>query len=1213
MGKDESDSRAQGSSLMPESENVVRGSEQEHREVVGGFRSEEGCGGVAVNGDGFSENQGLADEGVANVVKNRKVLETNISVGSENDCQVLTDSEVNGMSSWLGMQGSDMNTVFSSDGAEKLDYDCASEKMDYMFASEMEEAADLSLDGSGGVVGGHGSDGGSSGEEGKYEDCDAENVTVASESRVAEVASLSVDSMVGVGAEHKIDRKESEDCDGNIRGIDSESRGAKTVVLSVDSLLGVHEDRDGNTLAVACVSRVPEAAVLSVDSLVGVDGQGRREEDISEDGGQDEDCDGNDVTIPAERRAEEAAVLSVDRLVGVGKDDRKEAEGGDEDCDENVVTITSESRVAKAAVSSADSLVGVGGQDRKEGDIREEEGKDEDCDGDIVAVASESKVAEAAALSVDSLINVGGEDTPGEDCDGNIVTLASKSIVAEAADFSVDGSVGLAADDKIMEEECEDKGNTAVLSVDGSVAVDVEKRKDGGGSERVEKEEDCSGNIVAIEVPIAETSDHMDVDVKDLSDEGYGFAVGDFVWGQIESYPWWPGRIYDPSDASEVALKLKQKNRLLVAYFGRGTFAWCHLSQLKTFADNFDDMVKQSSCIDFVNAVQEAASEVGRLLSMKLSRLVDDKKTGSESTLPLARNSGIKEGVLVPETGVERLLYSHFEPAELLSHVNQIARIIDSGSSIMELEILKARLSAYYLSKGHKLPDFMDTQLVPGVEDSLMDETVAVDNSKSTVEAPTQGPFDELGHSPGLSGNLSNHVRKQKSIAEIMREDKDVHTANREVEAAVEMVNAIGSNGGKKRKGSEDGLTSKPVQKKKEVLLDSDEDVSSAELCAEENSISIGSWMQSKEKKEDFDEGKSEENRKGSLSRERKKSKYLSPPFTTPIRGQMEEIIEAESFKVSRKVKASQAREVAAVLQYPPVYMGRLFDSSNYQTQEDDGEMVIDPKKIQAPVEEVLSQVHNAAISPQIRREGTSLDQFVDFTYAFRSSLYSEGSLCDLYEKNQPGRKRKRPESEEDGMLKYGHISSLKQNSGPKKKRKDTASGKETDENAPGAALVVSFWPGSSVPSRSDLISVYSKFGALNEAETDMFDNSYTARVYFLRTSDAENAFNHSQNNNPFGSSDVTFQLQYYSDGSKFGQHGERSKNKPLLAATPPPVSLSQGGEASRLIFIQKKLQGLTLILETSGDKSPDLMAKLQSEVKALLEDVNQMVEASLF
>lgn len=67
----------------------------------------------------------------------------------------------------------------------------------------------------------------------------------------------------------------------------------------------------------------------------------------------------------------------------------------------------------------------------------------------------------------------------------------------------------------------------------------------------------------------------------DEDDHETGFSVGDFVWGKIKSYPSWPGRIYDPLNASEFAMRYKHEGRLLVAYFGDRTFAWCDPSQLK--------------------------------------------------------------------------------------------------------------------------------------------------------------------------------------------------------------------------------------------------------------------------------------------------------------------------------------------------------------------------------------------------------------------------------------------------------------------------------------------------------------------------------------------------------------------------------------------------------------------------------------------------------
>lgn len=103
MGTDKSDCMVRSSSPVPESDNLVRGSEREK--------------GFTMNGGGFSsvETKGLSDDGVVEVVKSggsSSVLDTKDTALSENDGQVLADSEINGVSCWLNVQGSDVNTVF---------------------------------------------------------------------------------------------------------------------------------------------------------------------------------------------------------------------------------------------------------------------------------------------------------------------------------------------------------------------------------------------------------------------------------------------------------------------------------------------------------------------------------------------------------------------------------------------------------------------------------------------------------------------------------------------------------------------------------------------------------------------------------------------------------------------------------------------------------------------------------------------------------------------------------------------------------------------------------------------------------------------------------------------------------------------------------------------------------------------------------------------
>ncbi|KAG4912182.1 hypothetical protein AAZX31_19G061700 [Glycine max] len=808
----------------------------------------------------------------------------------------------------------------------------------------------------------------------------------------------------------------------------------------------------------------------------------------------------------------------------------------------------------------------------------------------------------------------------------------------------------------------------------GSFEVGVE-----GGKrdwKKIEGEDDRNGKTVTMDVSIADTSENKDVEMEDLGDEGCGrFSVGDFVWGKIKSHPWWPGRIYDPSDASDLALKLRQKNRLLVAYFGDGTFAWCHPSQLKPFEDNFKDMVKQSSSRAFVNAVHEAVSEVGRLLNLKMSSSCAADKTSSEFVRPLAANSGVKEGILIPENGIEKLSDVLIDPAELLSQLKQIAKII-SIANILELEILKARLSAFYLSRGgYRLPMYEVPQPVPRLEDSLRDRTVNVGSSECAVEAPAHGPFEEeystmpmspksgeLSHSHGISGNRLNHRIKQKSIAEIMGEDKDANTKNKQGDATEKVTVR------KKRKGSEDTMASKSVQKRKGLFLNTDRNAAGAEndggswgkedgdngtlaqLKKKKKSFGIGNTS-SGSKKETDHEGKAKvKNGKGSLSRERKKSKYLSPPFAIPAREQRKGERETESPKVSGKDQQSEplTRASDQLLKSPvPLKLNDepfqenvskelvidqdLPDSSNYRTPEYDENKTIDTTKIQVPSGEVLSEVCYAAINPQTPMNINSLERIVDFIFIYRSSLYRQGSYYKIYKKHKPSKKGKKPESDL-GILRKDQIQSDKKSanndSEPKKRRKNETTSslpkekqsaaaktgkKGIDKKASGASLFISFGPGSSLPSNSDLTTLYGKFGALNESETSMLSSDCTARVFFLKASDAEKALSHSQNMNPFGSSEASFRLEYLSAGSKSEKSKFKASSTKKKDKTPakPSASLSPGGEASKLNYIKEKLQGLTSMLEASDAKLPDIKTKLESEMKQLLEDVNRMVESS--
>ena len=91
-------------------------------------------------------------------------------------------------------------------------------------------------------------------------------------------------------------------------------------------------------------------------------------------------------------------------------------------------------------------------------------------------------------------------------------------------------------------------------------------------------------------------------EVNDEEKEGE-YKVSDLVWAKVRNFPWWPGQIFDPSSATDIARKHSNKKGFLVAYFGDQTFAWNEKSKIKPFRKNFSKMQKQSGSKKFHHAV----------------------------------------------------------------------------------------------------------------------------------------------------------------------------------------------------------------------------------------------------------------------------------------------------------------------------------------------------------------------------------------------------------------------------------------------------------------------------------------------------------------------------------------------------------------------------------------------------------------------------------
>ncbi|KAE8021530.1 hypothetical protein FH972_007413 [Carpinus fangiana] len=826
---------------------------------------------------------------------------------------------------------------------------------------------------------------------------------------------------------------------------------------------------------------------------------------------------------------------------------------------------------------------------------------------------------------------------------------------------------------------------------------------------------DQDGKIEIIEVPIEDMCKNEDGEGEEcVADEGLEFSVGDFVWGKIRSHPWWPGQVYDPSDASDYAAKLKVRGRLLVAYFGDGTFAWCQPSQLKPFEANFEEMSRQSNSKNFVYAVQKAVDEIGRLLELEMICSCVTKENGDELDRPLAVNAGIKDAVLVPEGGIGKLSNSLSEPVDLLAEMKHVAQTI-SISSALRLRVLKSRLAAFYRAKGgYQLPIYRQPQPILGLEDNLNDGIVDIHNR---VKVPIQGPFAEDWLSSPVSpkfgqtsqtttqksledlGDRLYQRRKKKSIAEIMEENIDAQDKSKDGDGDVAKEGTISGkpaplSTNKKKKGSDvtDGHGGNEVlqgiKRKARMLgspLSTNSEVSDVENDGsggkEETRKSRSSRVRKKDEGVSNDEpvamkrklnrtslqksdGKAKAQiEKGTFSRERRKSKYLSPPFTNLITGQKKKDMETESLKVPNESRMGERMRTAAGHLAGPspilkscneTFQKKLSeeldleqdpsDISSPQTPKQNRIPIIDPVKVKAAsANKVLSEVRRAAIDPVCPLGNKSLEMVGDFMSILRSSVYCDGSNYKAYSNRQRGRKRKNLESDPGSLGKDqsntdhkspGHESkqrTRKKNkeaesheAKPKKAAKTPdakldkppskqddgsrdmkKSDKKTDGEDSPAVLSVAFGPGSHLPSKADLIRIYGKFGALNEAETDMYYINFTARIAFARSSDAEEALNHSLHASPFKPASVTFNLLYPATKTRELREIPAQKASPP-GKTPEKPSASQ---PSQLDFVRQKLETVNSMLENSGGKvSQEMKSQLEREIKGLLETVSTMV-----
>lgn len=179
------------------------------------------------------------------------------------------------------------------------------------------------------------------------------------------------------------------------------------------------------------------------------------------------------------------------------------------------------------------------------------------------------------------------------------------------------------------------------------------------------------------------------------------FSLSDMVWGKVRSHPWWPGQIFDPSDASERAKKHYKKDCYFVAYFGDKTFAWNEASKLKHFRAHFSTIEEHRNRSEsFQSAINCALDEVSRRVEYGLACSCIPKDTYDMIKSQTVENTGVQQEISITHEVDESLNADSFSPLNLIEYVKTLSEFPTAGFDRLELVTAKAQLLAFNRFKG---------------------------------------------------------------------------------------------------------------------------------------------------------------------------------------------------------------------------------------------------------------------------------------------------------------------------------------------------------------------------------------------------------------------------------------------------------------------------------------------------------------------------------
>lgn len=558
------------------------------------------------------------------------------------------------------------------------------------------------------------------------------------------------------------------------------------------------------------------------------------------------------------------------------------------------------------------------------------------------------------------------------------------------------------------------------------------------------------------------------------------FQVSDLVWGKVRSHPWWPGQIFDPSASSEKAMKYFKKDSFLIAYFGDQTFAWNEEAQLKPFRAHFSTMEKQSNLEAFQHAVDCALDEVARRVEYGLTCSCVSEEVRRKIKTQTIVNAGILKKSSRRDGGDNRLNASSFEPAELLNYMKILAQSSSDEIDRLELVIAQAQLSAFYCWKGfYKLPEF---EMLDGLLDESLPLLEAKIDSGEAVEdmvedfedheevlprkRKSKGPNSSSRKHKVLTGDIVHPCKKQRSLTDLMN-----------------------------------GTGKKSSNKKMKMGGQSDD-----------SAVSDRGMFAASPSQRTPDVGDSIQRVANQLNGKSGKRKVISIECFSPEKMlsqiQLASIHPMEGYKLSTS-------SIDFLLDFRnSICLNHSGSLKDKQSRREECSSKSE-KSIQEAVEAVESKYVKDTYWTDRMIQGFPEEETV-------LSLNERGEAVPEKFKITDGK------VERDAVTEIEHQTAGQIAEKEAERLVDHMSDDSMEKLSP-TALILNFADLNSVPSETNLNRIFSRYGPLNESETEVLRKSSRAKVVFKRRSDAETAFSSSGKFSIFGPSLISYRLKYLS------------------------------------------------------------------------------------